>query len=150
MAARKPEERSEKKSEERSEKKSEERSERKSGKRPAPGAVTPTFKALAAAGVLAAAVIAVLVNVMVARFYKRWDWTAAGLYTLSPLTQQTLHALEEPVTVYVMLSSADPMTLSLRQLLEAIRLHRASPAIAGLRCAGPSDEAGLAIIEHRA
>jgi hypothetical protein len=81
--------------------------------------VTPAFKALAAAGVLAAAVIAVLVNVLVARFYKRWDWTRSGIYTLSQATLETLHGLSEPVEVIVFLSASDPLTVSVRHMLAA-------------------------------
>jgi hypothetical protein len=49
-------------------------------------------------------VLGVLVNILVARHYKRWDWTRAGLFTLSEATTETLHALEEPVQVYVLLN----------------------------------------------
>ena len=79
------------------------------------------FHVAAAIGVFAAALVAVLANVLAARHYRRWDWTSRGLYTLSPVTQQTLHALEEPVSIHVLLSNADPLTLSLRHLLEAYR-----------------------------
>ncbi|MCC6525053.1 MAG: Gldg family protein [Polyangiaceae bacterium] len=75
----------------------------------------------AALGLFAAVAVAVLANVWSARHYRRWDWTTSGLYTLSPLTVQTLHALEEPVSVYVLLSAADPLSLSVRHLLEAYR-----------------------------
>ncbi len=77
------------------------------------------LKALAAAGVLAAVLIAIVVNVLVARFYKRWDWTSAGLYTLSGATRETLAALTEPVEVVVFLSASDPMTVSVRHMLTA-------------------------------
>jgi hypothetical protein len=40
-------------------------------------------KVSASAGVIAAMVLAMLVNVFAARHYKRWDWTRGGLYTLS-------------------------------------------------------------------
>ena len=49
-------------------------------------------------------VLAVLVNLLVARHYRRWDWTQGGLYTLSDATVSTLRALEEPIRVYVLLS----------------------------------------------
>jgi hypothetical protein len=66
-------------------------------------------------------VLAVLVNVLVARHYRRWDWTRGGLYTLSDATAQTLRGLEEPIRIYVLLSSDDPLRLSVRHLLEAYR-----------------------------
>ena len=77
------------------------------------------IKALAAAGVFAAALIAVAVNVLVSRFYKRWDWTSAGLYTLSAATRETLAELREPVDVVVFLSASDPLALSVRHMLSS-------------------------------
>ena len=72
-----------------------------------------------ALGVVAAMVLAVLVNVLVARHYRRWDVTRHQLYTLSPATLETLHALGESVEVDVLLSSADPLTASVKFLLAA-------------------------------
>lgn len=80
-----------------------------------------TTKVMTSAGIVAAMLLAVLVNVYVARHYKRWDWTKGGLYTLSDATLQTLHALEEPVQIHVLLSAGDPLTLSVQHLLEAYR-----------------------------
>jgi gliding motility-associatede transport system auxiliary component len=77
------------------------------------------FKALSAAGVVAAALIAVFANLLVARFYKRWDWTSSGLYTLSEASVQTLHSLTDPVEVIVFLSASDPLTPSVRNMLTA-------------------------------
>lgn len=93
---------------------------KKPAQKPAPPtAVTPAFKVLAAAGVVAAAVIAVLCNVLVARFYKRWDFTQSGLYTLSPATVETLRGLGEPIEVIVFLSASDPLAVSVRHMLTA-------------------------------
>jgi hypothetical protein len=72
-------------------------------------------------GIIAATVLAVLANVLVARHYKRWDFTSSGLYTLSPATVQTLHTLEEPVQVHLLLPSSDPLSISLEHLLDAYR-----------------------------
>jgi hypothetical protein len=72
-----------------------------------------------AAAVLAAGVIAVCVNVLVHRFYKRWDWTSAALYTLSEPTLETLHSLPEPVDAIVFLSASDPLRLSVDHILAA-------------------------------
>jgi hypothetical protein len=72
-------------------------------------------------GLIAAMVLAVLVNVFVARHYKRWDVTKGGLYTLSEPTVTTLRSLEEPIKIYVLLSAGDPLTISVRHLLEAYR-----------------------------
>ena len=83
------------------------------------GGVTATTKASAALGVLAAFGLAILVNVIVARSYKRWDWTSSHLYTLSEPTKKTLHDLQEPVQINVLLSSSDPLETSVRHLLDA-------------------------------
>ncbi len=72
-----------------------------------------------ATGVLAASVIAVCVNVLVFRFYKRWDWTSSSLYTLSEPTLETLHSLPDPVEAMVFLSASDPLHLSVEHMLAA-------------------------------
>jgi hypothetical protein len=68
-------------------------------------------------GVVAAMVLAVLANVLAARHYRRWDLTEHRLYTLSPATLETLHALAETVEVDVLLSAADPLANSVKFLL---------------------------------
>ncbi len=70
---------------------------------------------------LGAALLAVNLNVLVARWYKRWDLTAERLYTLSPATLKTLHALDQPLVVTVLLSRADPLSVSVRQMLVQYR-----------------------------
>jgi hypothetical protein len=72
-----------------------------------------------AAGVVAAVILAALVNVYAARHYRRWDLTTHGLYTLSPATLESLHALSERVDVVVLLSSDDPLANSVKFLLNA-------------------------------
>ncbi len=83
----------------------------------------PAERWLAALGVLAATVVAVCVNVLVGRFYTRWDWTSDGLYTLSPPTLETLAGLDEPVEVIVFLGRADPLATSVRHVLTAYSAH---------------------------
>jgi ABC-type uncharacterized transport system len=87
--------------------------------RKAVGGVSRSFKAFAALGVLGAALLAVNANVLVARWYKRWDLTQEKLYTLSPATLKILHTLDQPLDVTVLLSKADPLSLSVRQMLVA-------------------------------
>ncbi len=72
---------------------------------------------MSAAGVVAAGVLAVLINVLAARHYRRWDFTTHRLYTLSPATLDTLRSLPDPVRVEVLLPSSDPMASSVRLLL---------------------------------
>jgi gliding motility-associatede transport system auxiliary component len=74
-------------------------------------------QALQLTGVVAAMFIAVVVNVIAARHYKRWDWTKGHLYTLSPATLDTLHELSDPVEVWVLAGSAEPLEQSIKQLL---------------------------------
>ncbi|MFS8068018.1 MAG: GldG family protein [Byssovorax sp.] len=86
-----------------------------------PTGTTAATKISASVGVIAAMVLALLVNILVSRHYRRWDWTRGGLYTLSDATTQTLRGLEEPIHVYVLLSEGDPLALAVRHLLEAYR-----------------------------
>lgn len=81
--------------------------------------VTPSTKALSAAGVVAAVAVTVLVNILSARHYERWDFTTSKLYTLSPATLTTLQGLEQKVEVEVLLSSSDPLYGSVRNMLDA-------------------------------
>jgi hypothetical protein len=70
-------------------------------------------------GVIAAMVVVVLVNVLAAGRYTRWDWTSNKRYTLSTATVQTLHDLPDTVQVWVLLGGADPLEQSVKQLLVA-------------------------------
>jgi ABC-type uncharacterized transport system len=78
-------------------------------------------KISASAGIVAAMVLATLLNVLVARHYRRWDVTRGGLYTLSEATLATLHDLPEPVKIYVLLPGGEPLTLSVEHLLDGYR-----------------------------
>lgn len=102
---------------------------------PAPAAVAPATpeprppallsstatQVSASLGIVLAMVLATLVNVLVARHYRRWDVTRGGLYTLSDATLQTLHDLPEPVRIYVLLPAGEPLTLSVQHLLDGYR-----------------------------
>ncbi len=87
---------------------------------PPPGTTWST-KAAASAGVMAAMLLAVLVNVLSARHFKRWDFTKGGVYTLSDATKETLHALEEPIKIHVLLPSNDALGVAAMHLLDAYR-----------------------------
>jgi hypothetical protein len=91
-------------------------------------------KLSASIGIVAAMLLAVLVNVFAARHYQRWDWTRGKLYTLSDATVQTLRSLEEPVKVITLLGAGDPLTTSVDHLLTAyggetsrLEIQRADP-----------------------
>ncbi|HEV8244772.1 MAG TPA: GldG family protein, partial [Polyangiaceae bacterium] len=93
-----------------------------------PGAEAPNLgraafsrrsKALSALGVFAAVVLAVNANVLVSRWYRRWDVTSEGLYTLSQATKGALSGLASPLSVVVLLSRTDPLLPRVRQMLTA-------------------------------
>lgn len=76
-------------------------------------------RALPWLGVAAAGILLVNVNVLGARWYRRWDFTTDRLYTLSQPTKELLAGLQEPVDVNVLLSKSDPLSISVRHMLEA-------------------------------
>jgi hypothetical protein len=68
-------------------------------------------------GIVAAVVLAAIVNVLGARHFTRWDWTQGKRWSLSPATLETLHSLEQHVDVWAIAGGGDPFEQSLRQLL---------------------------------
>lgn len=75
------------------------------------------------AGAFAAAVIFVCCNVLVSRFYTRWDATTAGHYSLSAATVEVMEELNSPIEVVVFLGQGDPLTSSVRYTLDAYGAH---------------------------
>lgn len=78
-------------------------------------------------GIVAAVVLAAVVNVLGARHFSRWDWTTDRRWSLGPATIETLRTLEQPVDVWAIAGAGDPFEQSLRQLLLAYRAE--SPRI---------------------
>jgi hypothetical protein len=78
-------------------------------------------QAVSLVGIVAAMILGVVVNVVAARHYKRWDWTKSKRYTLSAATLTTLHDLHEPVDLWLLMGAADPLEQSVKQLLVAYR-----------------------------
>ncbi len=76
---------------------------------------------LSAVGVIAAGVLVVEVNILVARHYSRWDFTTRGMYTLSQPTLDTLGALSAPVEITVLISKSDRLLIDARHMLDAYR-----------------------------
>ncbi len=66
--------------------------------------------------------IAVLVNVLGARFRLSADLTGDKLFTLAPETVTALHRAPEPPKVWVFYPEGDPVTFALRRILDAARL----------------------------
>ena len=85
----------------------------------APSGTSASTKASALIGLVAAMLLAVLINVLAARHYKRFDFTRGGLYTLSAATTETLRSLGEPIRIDVLLPSSD--AISIQHLLDAYR-----------------------------
>ena len=71
--------------------------------------------ALELTGVVAAVVLAFLVNMVASRHFTRWDWTVDRRWSLSPATLETLHTLEQPVEIWTIAGSSDPLEPSLRE-----------------------------------
>jgi hypothetical protein len=82
-------------------------------------------QAFAAGGVVAAGVVAVLVNVLASRHYSRWDLTKESLYSLSAPTVSTLRSIGEPIQIDVLLAAKDPLTGSVKSMLAAYQAETA-------------------------
>ncbi|APR79735.1 Mucin 2 precursor [Minicystis rosea] len=94
-----------------------------------PSASLAATKISASVGIVAAMVLATLINVFVGRHFRRWDWTRGGLYTLSDATTATLHSIQEPIRIYVLLPGGDALTLSVQHLLEGYRAETSQLAV---------------------
>ncbi|HEY5241065.1 MAG TPA: GldG family protein, partial [Polyangiaceae bacterium] len=81
------------------------------GRRPRAGQVVQL------AGVVAAVVLAFVVNMLADRHFTRWDWTQDKRWSLSPATLETLHSLEQPVEVWAITGSGDSLQQSIKELL---------------------------------
>jgi len=88
-----------------------------------PSVVTRTARFSSAAGVVAAMILLVLINVLSARHYRRMDVTSSKLYTLSPATLDTLRNLQQPIKIEMLLSPGDPLSGTLNEILTEYRSH---------------------------
>ena len=61
--------------------------------------------------------ILVLVNYLGSKHYRRFDWTGAGLYSLSDKTEKVLRELKVPVKATVFMTSASPLFPETQELL---------------------------------
>ena len=115
--------------------------------RPRRGWRSRELGALGAIGVLAAALLTICTNVLASRFFKRWDVTSAGLYTLSPPTLETLRGLSDDVSVIVFLSQSDPDFGGLSRLLDQ---YRAESSLINVRYVDPDrDPAEFIALSNR-
>lgn len=104
-------------------------------------------RVVSAAGIVAAVLLFVCSNVLVHRFYTRWDATSAKLYSLSAVSLETLRRLDGPVEVLVLLAGSDPVTPSARQLLATYAAH--SPWIRARFIDPDKDQAELAAVQSK-
>jgi hypothetical protein len=111
------------------------------------------WQALQLAGLVAAMVLAGVLNVLAARHFTRWDWTTAHRWTLSPATVETLRSLDQPgqtappVEVWAIAGQGDAFQPSLEQLLVA---YEAESSRLLVRWIDPDrDVAKLVDLQHR-
>ncbi len=116
---------------------------------PAPAArsVARQLGVLSSLGVLSAVVITLCTNILVSRFYTRWDVTSAGLYTLSPPSVETLHGLSDNIDILVFLSQSDPQLGGVQRLLAE---YEAESKLVGVRYVDPDrDPAEFIALQNR-
>ncbi len=80
------------------------------------------------AGIAGAVVLAVVVNVLAARHFTRWDWTQSKRWSVSAGTLETLRGLERPVDLWMVVGRGDPSESGLKEL--ALAYSAASPQLA--------------------
>jgi hypothetical protein len=98
-------------------------------------------------GVVAAVLLAATLNVLAARHFTRWDWTASKRWTLSPATLETLRSLEQSIDVWAIAGPGDPLEPSLRELLAS---YAAATSRLDIHWVDPDrDAAQLADLQHR-
>jgi hypothetical protein len=90
---------------------------------PPRGGTELATKISASVSLIAAIVLAVVVNIYSARHYTRWDLTKGGEFTLSAATIETLKALGEPVHLIVLTPKSSPIGTSLAETLESYSMH---------------------------
>ena len=66
--------------------------------------------------------IALMLNYLSFRHFQRWDWTEAGIYTLSERTLAELEALTEPVEIYLFMGEGERSFPEMKELLERYRV----------------------------
>lgn len=76
------------------------------------------FRVTMAVAILLAVGILALVNWLGSRHYKRFDWTRAGLYSLSDKTKSVLSGLKNPVTVTVFMVEGTQLYPEVQELLK--------------------------------
>jgi hypothetical protein len=76
---------------------------------------------------LLAAAIVLMANYLAFRHYARFDWTAEGVYTLSPKSLEVVRKLDRGIDVYVFLSRGEPAFEDTDELLQ--RYRAASPRV---------------------
>ncbi|MBK8941596.1 MAG: Gldg family protein [Polyangiaceae bacterium] len=81
------------------------------------------MKLAATVSLMSVIVLATVGNVFASRHFVRWDFTTSGEFTLSDGTVDTLKALDEKVTLVVLVSRDTPIGTSIAELLEGYQQH---------------------------
>ena len=92
-----------------------------SDERPARATRALTTLAGNPASALLALVLFGMVNVLAARHYRRYDWTRAGLFTLSARSQQIARGVRDPIELVVLLGRAEAQWRDATELAERYR-----------------------------
>lgn len=79
------------------------------------------------AGVLILLGLLGMVNYLSAKYYRRFDWTSARLYTLSEKTEGVLGTVSKDIEVTLFMRPSEPLFEPVRELLE--RYQAASPRV---------------------
>ena len=86
-----------------------------------------TERTTLAAGVLVLLGLLGMVNYLSAKYYRRFDWTSAKLYTLSEKTLGVLGTVSKDLEVTLFMRPTEPLFEPMRELLE--RYQAASPRL---------------------
>jgi hypothetical protein len=104
-------------------------------------------RAIDLAGVAAAIVLAVVVNVLAARHFTRWDWTQTKRWSISAATLETVRGLDRPVDLWVVVGRGDPAQGGLGEIVGAY--SAASPQVVAHWIDPDRDVAQLVDLQQR-
>jgi hypothetical protein len=101
----------------------------------------------APASMLLALVLFGMINVLSARHYRRFDWTRAQLFTLSPRSQQIARGVRDRVEIVILLGRAEPQW---RDAVELAERYRALNPMISVRLLDPDRqrEAFIAFLQR--
>lgn len=105
---------------------------------------------------LLAVLLFAMVNYVASRHYRRWDWTAASRFTLSPRSAEVARGLRAPVEMYVLMGRNEGLYADVSELAERysaasprVRLHYIDPDRQRERLIALANETHLQLVENR-